>query len=150
MYTCVNAWYRLTQVVPDRICRAVKWLCVCVRTAKNVKDVRVILYGIFSHTRTCTQPFYGSLDFDPHNPGEPVPQETFTHSYLSWSSFIPYVLPPIYYNPWHPPCSIYVPDSLFPRFLQVFMVYLFGYLLAWHPPLHTPYISSPNHCLVLL
>ena len=22
------------------------------------------------------------------------------------------------------------------------------YLLAWHPPLHTPYISSPNHCLL--
>ena len=21
------------------------------------------------------------------------------------------------------------------------------YLLAWHPPLHTPYISSPNHCI---
>jgi len=25
--------------------------------------------------------------------------------------------------------------------LQFFLVYL----LAWHPPLHTPYISSPNH-----
>ena len=34
----------------------------------------------------------------------------------------------IYYDPWHP--------------VQVFFVYL----LAWHPPLHTPYISSPNHC----
>jgi len=22
------------------------------------------------------------------------------------------------------------------------------YILAWHPPLHTPYISSPNHCLL--
>ena len=22
------------------------------------------------------------------------------------------------------------------------------YLLAWHHPLHTPYISSPNHCLL--
>jgi len=22
------------------------------------------------------------------------------------------------------------------------------YLLAWHPPLHTPYISSPNRCLL--
>jgi len=22
------------------------------------------------------------------------------------------------------------------------------YLLAWHPPFHTPYISSPNHCLL--
>jgi len=23
-------WYRLTQVVPDKVHRAVKWLCVCV------------------------------------------------------------------------------------------------------------------------
>ena len=28
--------------------------------------------------------------------------------------------------------------------VQVF----FGLPLAWHPPLHTPYISSPNHCLL--
>ena len=28
--------------------------------------------------------------------------------------------------------------------LQVFL----DYLLAWNPPLHTPYISSPNHCLL--
>ena len=27
------------------------------------------------------------------NPGEPVPEETFTHSHLPWSSIIPYVLP---------------------------------------------------------
>jgi len=27
------------------------------------------------------------------NPGDPVPQETFTHSQLSWSSVIPYLLP---------------------------------------------------------
>jgi len=26
----------------------------------------------------------------------------------------------IYYDPWHLPCSIYVPDSLFPQFFQVF------------------------------
>jgi len=24
----------------------------------------------------------------------------------------------IYYDPWHPPCSIYVPDSLFPQSLS--------------------------------
>ena len=46
-------------------------------------------------------------------------------------------------DPWHPPCSIYVPDSLFPQSLSNFSLV---YLLAWHPPLHTPYISLPNHC----
>jgi len=28
------------------------------------------------------------------NPGEMVPEETFTHSHLLWSSIIPYLLPP--------------------------------------------------------
>ena len=28
-----------------------------------------------------------------HNPGEPVPEETFTHSHLLWSSIISYLLP---------------------------------------------------------
>jgi len=41
-----------------------------------------------------TQPFYGSLDFVQDNPGEPVPEETFTKSHLSWSSVVSYLLPP--------------------------------------------------------
>ena len=51
----------------------------------------------------------------------------------------------IYYDPWHPPCSIYMPDNLFSQSLSKFSLV---YLLAWHRPLHTPYISSPNHCLL--
>ena len=39
------------------------------------------------------KPLCGSLDFVWDNPGEPVPEETFTHSHLSWSSIIPYPLP---------------------------------------------------------
>jgi len=49
----------------------------------------------------------------------------------------------IYYDPWHPLCSIYMPDSLFPQSLSKFSLV---YLPAWHLPLHTPYISSSNHC----
>jgi len=41
----------------------------------------------FTHTHT-SQPFYGSLDFVRDNPGEPVPEETFTHSHPLWSSNI--------------------------------------------------------------
>ena len=44
------------------------------------------------------QPFYGSLEFAWDNPGEPVPEETFTHSHLSWSSIIPYLLLPSIMN----------------------------------------------------
>jgi len=45
----------------------------------------------------------------------------------------------------HPPCSIYVPDSLFPQSLYKFSLV---YLLAWHPQLHTPYITSFDHYLL--
>jgi len=41
------------------------------------------------HTHTHTQPFYGSVEFVRDNPGDPVPEETFTHSHSSWSSIIP-------------------------------------------------------------
>jgi len=42
----------------------------------------------------------------------------------------------IFYNPWHPHCSIYVPDSLFTQSLSKFSLV---YLLSWHPHciLHT-------------
>jgi len=53
----------------------------------------------------------------------------------------------IYYDPWHPLYSIHVLYSLFPESLSKFSLV---YPLAWHPPLHTPCISSPNHCLLSL
>ena len=49
---------------------------------------------LYFNTRTHTQPFYGCLDFVRDNPGELVPEDTFTHSHLSWSSVIPYLLSP--------------------------------------------------------
>jgi len=36
-----------------------------------------------TNTHTHTQPFYGSLIFVQDNPGELVPEETFTRSHLS-------------------------------------------------------------------
>jgi len=54
----------------------------------------------------------------------------------------------ICYDPWHPPCSIYVPYSLFPQSLSRFsLVYFF----SWHLPLLTQSLSSfrstcPYHC----
>jgi len=41
------------------------------------------------HTHTHKQSFYGSLGFVQHYLNEPVPEETFTHSHLLWSSVIP-------------------------------------------------------------
>jgi len=40
---------------------------------------RIFKSSTWQHTHT--QPFYGSLDFVRDNPGEPVPEETFTHSH---------------------------------------------------------------------
>ena len=51
----------------------------------------------------------------------------------------------IYCDPWHPPCSIYGPDSLFAQPVSKSSLV---YLCVWHPPLHTPYTSLPNHCLL--
>jgi len=49
-----------------------------------------------------------------NNPGELEPEETCTHSHLSLVINHPLSASSIYYDPWHPPCSIYMPDSLFP------------------------------------
>jgi len=76
--------------------------------------------------------------------GKPVPEEIFTHSHISWSWIILYLLAP-YYDPWYTSCSIYVHDSLF---LQRLSKSSLVYLLVWHLPLHTSDISSPNHCLL--
>jgi len=46
------------------------------------------------HTNTLLQLFYGSRDPVQDNPGELVPEETFTHTHLWWSSIIPYLFPP--------------------------------------------------------
>jgi len=69
------------------------------------------------NTHTHTQPFYGSVEFVRDNPGEPVPEETFTHythrtHQSSLSAFS------IYYDTWHPPYSIHVLfHNLSPSFL---------------------------------
>ena len=48
-----------------------------------------------AHTHTHTHNrFYSSMDSLRDNPDEPVPEETFILSHLSWSSVIPYLLHP--------------------------------------------------------
>jgi len=98
-----------------------------------------------------TQPFYGSLGFVWDKPGEPVQGETFTHSYLSWSSVVPYLL--------HPSNTIHgilpVQFTCLRVFFSNLSKFSLVYLLAWHPPLHpssfTQSLSSfhstcPCHC----
>jgi len=53
-----------------------------------------VVTGCTWHTHTHTQPFYGSLDSVRDNPGELLLEQAFTHSHLSWSSIVPYLLHP--------------------------------------------------------
>jgi len=88
-----------------------------------------------------TQPFYSSLKFVWDNPGEPVPEETFTHWHLFMVISHPFL---------HLLRSI--ASSLFSlhawQSFSTISKFSLVYLLAWHPQLHTPYIASPNHCLL--
>jgi len=95
----------------------------------------------FTHTRTHTQNCFMALWTLSGTTRWASTRETSpTHTYRGHQSSLIWFL----YNPWHPPCSIYVPYSLFPQSLSKFSLV---YLLAWHPQLHAPYISSPNQCL---
>jgi len=111
-------------------------------------------YQTEQNMHTHRESFYGSLDFVRDNPGEPVPEETFTLSHLLWSSIVPYLLHPS--NMIHGILPVQftclqqsITQSLkcsdqFHNLSKLSLVYL----LAWLSPLHTPYISSPNHCLL--
>jgi len=76
-------------------------------------------------------------------PGEPVPEETFTHS-PSWS------LPNLYQL--LPSTTIHsilpVQFTCLTLFARPLSMSSLVYLLVWSPPPHIPYISSPNHCLL--
>jgi len=87
-----------------------------------------------AHTHTHTTVLW--LDFVWDNPGEPVPEETFTHSHLSWSSIISYLLPP----------SITIHGILSVQFTCLIVFFHNLQVFFGLPPLHTPYISSPNYC----
>jgi len=109
-------------------------------------DISVIIIIKWHHTHE--QNVYSSTTTIVSQPsvwdylGEPVLEETFTHSHLSWSSIILYLLPP----------ATTIHSILLVQFTCLFAQPLskssLVYLMVWHPPLHTPYISSPNHSLL--
>jgi len=84
------------------------------------------------------------MDFVQDNPGETVPEEnsptcTYCGHQSSLICFIHLILSMAF--------SLFNPRAWesFPHSLSKFS---FVYLLAWHPAFHTPYISSPNRCLL--
>jgi len=122
-----------------RLCRNSPPLCIeSVRCGlKSEADInrREIVGQTLDSPHTTVLRLYG---FVWDNPGEPVPQETFTHSHLSWSSIVPYLL--------HSSSTIHgiLPAQStrltipFPQSLSKFSLV---YLMVWHPPL--PLHSTP-------
>jgi len=106
--------------------------------------ITVSLTSLMKITHTYTQPFFGSTDFVRDNPGDPVAEKAFTLSHLSSSSIVPYLLHPLLRTMASSLFNLHAELSFSTISLQVSLVYL----LAWHPQLHTPYISSLNHCLL--
>ena len=86
------------------------------------------------------QMFYGPLSLCklviPHLTSSPLRCNLLLH--LSWSSIIPYVLPP----------STSIHGILPGQFTCLTVFFHNQSRLAWHPLLHTPYISSSKHCLL--
>ena len=128
---------------------------------KHMSDVYLLIIKImhnqntFRHTHTHahmhkhTQPFYSSLDFVHDNPSEPVPEATFTYyySHISWSSIVPNLLHP--FNTIHGILPVqFMRLTVFSHNLS--RKFSLVYLLAWHHPLHTPYVNSPNHWVTSL
>jgi len=101
---------------------------------------------IHTYTHTHTQPFYSSMDFVRDNPGEPVLEETFTHSHLLRSSIALYLL--------HPSNMIHGILPVQSTQLTIFFHNLspsFHWSTSWlgtlHFILHT-FLHPPNHCLL--
>jgi len=106
---------------------------------------------------THTQLFYGSVDFVRDNLGEPVPEETFTHSHLSWSSIVRYLLHPsttihgiLPVQSTH--LTVFFPQSLSKFSLHTYIhtyiyIHLFGVLLCLAPS--TSYSQLCVICLCL-
>jgi len=108
-------------------------------------------YASSLHTQTQTHRYTHTTilqlsQFCPGQPRQAGPEETFTYSHLLWSSIIPYLLPP----------SITIHGILSVQFMCLIVLFHnlspnFSLVFLWtslHPPLYTPYISSPNHCLI--
>jgi len=89
LVTCLAAWWHSSQQL-YKIFKAQALLSLLTHMHTHMH--------MHAHTHTQTQPFYRSIDVVQDNPGEPLPEETFTHSHLLWSSIIPYLLHPSIHN----------------------------------------------------
>jgi len=108
------------------------------RKSKSRSSIQEFIFTIL----LILQPFYGPLSWSTQVSSTRRNIHSLTTilviNHPLWASSI-------YYDPQHLPYSIYVLDSLFAQPLSKSSLV---YFLVWPHPLHIPYISSPNHCLL--
>ena len=103
----------------------------------DLAKLQTIVYQSSAHTHT-TQPFYGSVEFVLDNPGEPVPDETFTHSHSSWSSIIPICFLHLLRSM---ACSLFQSSAVSTEFRE--RAFLYCRLAAWNRLPHDIHASTP-------
>jgi len=147
LFICVSDVLWSTHVCVETFRTQVElfWQSVVVMgvTYSGLWHQRNLKYNV--HTHMHTHPYTAVLrlfGFCPGQPGWAGTRRNIHPLTLIMVINHPLSASSIYYDPWHPPCSIYMPGSLFPQSLFKFSLVS---LLAWHPPLHTPYISSTNN-----
>jgi len=102
--------------------------------------ISTFFWGDNNNTTTTVCPLPGTTQVSP----EPLPEETFTHSHLSWSSTILYHLPP----------SATIHSILPVQFMYLtifctsFVQVLFGLPLGVEPSISYSIHFSCNHCLL--
>ena len=106
------------------------WCCVSEKMIVTLYTINISVHNNNYNKNNCFMALGAGL------PGEPVPEETFTHSHLSWSSSILYQLPPSTTIHGILPV-LFVPDNLFAQPLSKSSLV---YLLVCH----TPHISSSS------
>ena len=154
MILVLNSRAKQLQITTDWLIDWVKVLCPTWHKICHVGDILhsqslgIVLKKLnltqWKQTTTTTTTTIVLRPFVRDYPGEPVPEETFTHP-PSWSSPNLYQLLPsttIY--------SILLVQiaCLAIFFEQPLSTSFLVYLLVWSPPPHIPYISSPNQCLL--
>ena len=82
------------------------------------------------HTHKHIQLFYSSMDFVWDNPGEPVPEDTFIHSHLSWSHQSSFIC--FFHLIWSMASSLFNPHA-WQSFSTIFLQVFFGLPLGLAP-----------------
>ena len=142
-------WYLLTRVVPDKFQKSSKTVvCVCVCEHTNMKEfIRINLCAFVGTVRTNAHELVCA------NVRIILPRQTRKYTCVFLSNFLikltnKQLVIDHACTRAHTHGILPVQFTCLTVFFHSLSKFSLVYLLAWHPPLHSPYISSPNHCLL--